>query len=905
MDREPASDFDAFLRLLAAPGDPAEAVAVVRRLGPSGAQRSQVAVAMICSLLGGDTGINVQSWKDQPEAIEELVAIADEASAPLPFWPQIRRLTVFILRMTGALRRGEDIDPDVLRAEFAGLPPGMFSPEQLTALQDLFAVARAGKQGDGSTIIRTATDFSQLDVPGTDALSGRLAIEILQESQELKTAQLQGDQATVREMKARIRSRPGPLARPGLDPSDPAVQVLAVARASQASLVGGDDDLPVLEEAEVEFLEVLAAREDPPPAYRAMFHLVLGQENLKHAGKQDARLIRSAIAHFKEVPRLVEAADPAWVLSRTWLGAAVLRYVELTADGSLLAETGAALDEARRFAGGPGHPSWSFINSLIARIEDRLGGSAAHLTAVDGLRRQIWQVLLEDDPRAARTAARQAARFAFTTASACLTGNDPVAAIRALESGRSLMLFSAARLSDLAPQLEAAGHADLAERWRRRAESGEPDGPAGALRHEVLSVLAQTTDLLDPPDPAQIAGALRALDADALVYLVPATEKSRGYAVIAPAQGTAGYIVLGRNLREEGSPHLDQFLSTLPQASRDLDPAVPRTGPAENLDALCAWAWDAAVGPLLDDYISTLPRPAGGRPYRIYLVPVGALALVPWPAAKRPGGGHALAEAAFSMVGSARMLCRAAQLRPVPPDPAALVVGDPDTGGAAGPLFAARAEAYAVHQAFYRAGRYIGTRPNGTPGRSGPGSAGQVREWLADGGPESGAGNVLHMACHGYVDTGFDTANARLVLAGGETVAADEIVSLLNAPADRRLSLVVLAACSTGVSAHDYDEAYSLGTAFLTGGARTVLSTQWPVSDEATCVMMFMFHHFLMGRRLPAWEALRRAQLWMLDPDRTPPPTMPVALRERLARAGAGAALSRVEAWAGFVHLGR
>jgi CHAT domain-containing protein len=111
----------------------------------------------------------------------------------------------------------------------------------------------------------------------------------------------------------------------------------------------------------------------------------------------------------------------------------------------------------------------------------------------------------------------------------------------------------------------------------------------------------------------------------------------------------------------------------------------------------------------------------------------------------------------------------------------------------------------------------------------------------------------------------------------------------------------VLAACHTGQAISGYDEAYSLGTAFLAAGARSVLSTQWSVPDSDTSVLMYMFHHFLMAQRRPAWAALRDAQLWMLDPDRRVPDRMPGELRDQLGTADP----ATVASWAGFLHWGQ
>jgi hypothetical protein len=64
---------------------------------------------------------------------------------------------------------------------------------------------------------------------------------------------------------------------------------------------------------------------------------------------------------------------------------------------------------------------------------------------------------------------------------------------------------------------------------------------------------------------------------------------------------------------------------------------------------------------------------------------------------------------------------------------------------------------------------------------------------------------------------------------------------------------------------------------------------------------MFMFHHYLAGS--PPADALRRAQLWMLDPDRMYPPVMPQALRQGLSASDVD--LTDTACWAAFTHQGR
>src|SRR2546430_3556303 len=111
----------------------------------------------------------------------------------------------------------------------------------------------------------------------------------------------------------------------------------------------------------------------------------------------------------------------------------------------------------------------------------------------------------------------------------------------------------------------------------------------------------------------------------------------------------------------------------------------------------------------------------------------------------------------------------------------------------------------------------------------------------------------------------------------------------------------LLAACTSDVVAAVYDEALTPATAFLAAGAVTVVGARWQVRDSHTMLLMFMFHYFMAHHACSPRDALRCAQQWMLDPCRTAPPEMPPELA-RHTRAGG---LSKVIAWAAFVHQGR
>jgi CHAT domain-containing protein len=74
--------------------------------------------------------------------------------------------------------------------------------------------------------------------------------------------------------------------------------------------------------------------------------------------------------------------------------------------------------------------------------------------------------------------------------------------------------------------------------------------------------------------------------------------------------------------------------------------------------------------------------------------------------------------------------------------------------------------------------------------------------------------------------------------------------------------LVVLSACESSLGSQIVGEGMmGLQRAFQVAGARSLISSLWPVSDAATSVLMEEFYTNLWERKLPKLEALRQAQL--------------------------------------------
>jgi CHAT domain-containing protein/tetratricopeptide (TPR) repeat protein len=154
----------------------------------------------------------------------------------------------------------------------------------------------------------------------------------------------------------------------------------------------------------------------------------------------------------------------------------------------------------------------------------------------------------------------------------------------------------------------------------------------------------------------------------------------------------------------------------------------------------------------------------------------------------------------------------------------------------------------------------------------------------------------LHLATHGYfaspeVRSALAEADESVRFGGHESVAgyhpgllsglafagansppeADGDDGILTATEVASMDLsgveaAVLSACETGLGAVAGGEGVlGLQRAFQVAGARTTVTSLWSVPDRATRVLMERFYENLWERKLPKLEALREAQLWMLN----------------------------------------
>lgn len=600
--------------------------------------------------------------------------------------------------------------------------------------------------------------------------------------------------------------------------------------------------------------------------------------------------VRGAVAEGQSLPF---AADALWRLAETYR----TRHTRTENAAGAASAVGAADDPAAATA---------------------VALEALHVLAADVLLQQG----VEHGLLAARSGASRGVRAALWAAA----HGHVAEAVTALELGRALVLQAASVSAAVPDLLRARGHHELADAWRESTTTPPGTAPGdfpgalpSTLRRQALEALgyrhrgAPTT-----PTVGELHAGVAASGADALVYLLPGTSTSSGLAVvIGPDPATGPEVLALPLLSASSSTPLEHYLDTAAERSQRLrrrDASAEQTEQTEQteqawedaLSALCDWAHPAAMGPVLE----AVARPEGGPP-RIVLVPCGLLGVVPWHAARRPGTDAAYAyacqSAVISYAASGGHFLRSVRRAPRPPGAAPVLVADPRED-----LVHAEREARALYEAYYPGAHLYGEfyEPPAAP--------------RAEGTPDDLLGlldgplSLLHIASHGSAGTRPTVSALHLAFPddtgelpperggpGGEPdLGMLTVTRLLDrpgpepAPADG--PLVVLSACETDLSTHDHDEALTLTTAFVASGARDVVGSRWTTQDSASALMMAVFHHYVAVEGHGPADALRAAQLWMLDPAREAPGTLAEELHHELRRPG----LDRVPVWAAFIHQG-
>lgn len=234
---------------------------------------------------------------------------------------------------------------------------------------------------------------------------------------------------------------------------------------------------------------------------------------------------------------------------------------------------------------------------------------------------------------------------------------------------------------------------------------------------------------------------------------------------------------------------------------------------------------------LLGDLARALKIAEWGRPSVTLVVPSGDMHFVPWgaldlayPVAVLPNGAWVTRTQA-----------------PLPSATRAVVLGDPAFGGLLEQLPGARAEAQSI------AGQYA------------------VKALIGEEATESRLRShvgrnvdVLHLATHALFDPVFPLQSS-LILTDGKTAVPLSAERLFERPLAARV--VVLSACETGMGqVAAGDDLIGLSRSFYLGGAAAVLSSLWPVEDQATRLFMETFHASAAEKGYGgAWLAARDA----------------------------------------------
>ncbi|WP_406251587.1 CHAT domain-containing protein [Streptomyces cyaneofuscatus] len=520
-------------------------------------------------------------------------------------------------------------------------------------------------------------------------------------------------------------------------------------------------------------------------------------------------------------------------------------------------------------------------------------------------------------------------------------------AVGTLERGRALALHTEMATVDVLSTLSRLGRADLAGEWRgwrdsarRRSRAGHrPDGTAtgpgtapgegadvwdsyaehpvperlGARVRAVLEEHGALDTLLGTVPVPEIAAALRRTGNDELVYLLPTRNSPvSGGALRVGSDGGVRWMPLG-GLADTSS--LDAYTGAL-----ELLLSAPRADAVEDawrarLEEVCDWAGRAVVEHLARDAAGA----GAGRLPRLVLVPLGALAAVPWSAARLPGvggrPGRAVDRMVLSTAPSARMFVAAAAAPPVRAgDGALLVLG---LTGAQARISSSRA----LHRLYPRP-RLLAPeagRPSGRPDR-GPDGTTRPAEVLDEIRRAALSHGIVDISAHLLPDPS-DSWRSHLAfgaVSGPDGTQAGDIDRLsVQTVAAQRFPVppegpglcVSLASCMNGLPRRHQDESFTMAAAFLAGGASSVLGSLWLVRLHATALVDLLFHHGLRTGHAPA-DALRQAQLWMAGPVREPPASMPTDVRRLAAEllnalTASGHDPADPAFWAGLVVVGR
>ena len=544
---------------------------------------------------------------------------------------------------------------------------------------------------------------------------------------------------------------------------------------------------------------------------------------------------------------------------------------------------------------------WSLAESYRARWhreQSESDADAATDAATEALATLAADVLLQLGAEHRLTTARKGASLGVRAAVWAAAHGKVDDAVAALELGRALVLQAAATSRAVPDLLEERGHPELAADWRKSGAADSAELPArlpSELRRKALEALGyrEREGLLTTPTLPELAAGVGEAGADALIYLVPGSDGEAPGMVLAVGPeigiGVGGLPMLS----EADSGPLERYLDAADVRSKNPGEETERAW-EDALSDLCDWAYEVFVHVLagLEEH---LPGDAADRRTpRVVLIPCGRLGIVPWHAARFPADApydYLCQALAISYAASGSQFLRTVKRAPRDPISAPAMVADPSLD-----LTYAEQEVLELRDAFYPGARLYGDFGTLPPDSVPTGTPDQLLALLAQ------DHSMVHLVTHGMAGLRPTESALELAPTEGEGSGRLTVTRLLDRPAEQEAPdgpLIVLSACETDLSTRDHDEALTLTTAFVSGGARDVVGSRWLARDSASPLLMAVFHHHLRAGLGPA-DALRAAQLWMLDPDRKDPGRLTDRLRHDIRRPD----LARPALWAAFIHQG-
>jgi hypothetical protein len=502
-------------------------------------------------------------------------------------------------------------------------------------------------------------------------------------------------------------------------------------------------------------------------------------------------------------------------------------------------------------------------------------------------------ILVAPGPAVAFGMAARAQDLLHIAVAWCLDDADPAMAVALAEEGRGMTLAAAILSGRVEQVLRDVVSESAADGWRSGSERGRLEGLAR------LSESPEGLIALMAPAPDDVAATLTGAGLDAVIYLIPSSNlETPGRALVVRHGFSVDAVELAGLSVEPASPiarYLDALAGALAADGSDRSEdtgsgfrgGVRGRAWAAELDRLGQWLYPTVVEPVM----TAVDPPHGGGPRRIGLIPLGELGAVPWSVAWRPdpaapgGRRYAIHDLVLHQAASARLLAAAAvRPRRRAEDRPVFVVPTGD-------LLRARIAAATIATQILPAARVLGPRGEA------PATSERLLEELL--GPEPSSASLLHLFTHASGSADDPLAGVRLQTQDGWLPIADILTSASSRNPASSGALVICDACVTDVTFGHQDESLTMATAFLAAGAAGVVGTRWPVDDDAAAVLTYAFHLRLAAGSAPG-EALRDAQLWMIDPDRTPLPGLPGALAVELQPGR----FAEPASWAGYVYHG-